>query len=505
VSAARGAKGSTTKGPAVTFEDLAKRIGDGEVQGVYLVGGDRVLSEPAARRLAETLAARAGCAVTEHRRPGSLQPALADLRTYSLFESAKVVLVVESAIFADRAAAADLIDEAAEVLPLGEAERLGGRETEAAGRLLLVLRLFSLQTEAATLEQAEALLDRLPPTVLQGGAGRRGRGGRARGKRQLEELRGGLALLLQRALTAGLEGWVESDLAELERALVQGLPERHSLVLAESAVTEDHPLVALLVARRAFVKLGALGVDRGGELLGLDGLAKELRRETGAAMRTDALAELGRRTLRRGADPGDVDAESSARFAAEYRKLAALSGGAEVSLEQVRETVEDRGDEDVWKLLDDIGGGDAASAATRLRRLLLHADDAVAARFSVWSLIADLCRQVAVVRSFIDRRVVGAGERNYRRFQERLADALRGPLPGGIENPLGNLHPYRLHRVYLAASRLRGAPIESLPWRVLETEARLKGESGDPETALFELVTALATGQLEGKEVAARR
>ena len=89
-----------------------------------------------------------------------------------------------------------------------------------------------------------------------------------------------------------------------------------------------------------------------------------------------------------------------------------------------------------------------------------------------------------------------AGERNYRRFQDRLADSLRAPLPGGSESPLAKLHPYRLHRVYLAASRLADAPLDRLSWLALETEVRLKGESGDAEVALTELVAALATGML---------
>jgi hypothetical protein len=355
-----------------------------------------------------------------------------------------------------------------------------------------------LRPEASSTAQAEALLDRLPAWVLQGGGAGRGRGGRGRGKRQVEQLRTDLATLLAKALAAGLEGWAEGDLAELERAVENGLPERHSLVLAESAVSQDHPIVARLRERGAFVFAGSLGVDRGGEPLGLDGIARELERETGAAIRADALSELGRRTLRKGEAPGAIDAESSSRFAAEYRKLAGLTGGATIALESVLEVVEDRGDEDVWKLLDDLGSGDAAGAASRLRRLLLHADDTVAARLSAWSLIADLCRQISVVRSFLDARAVPAGERNYRRFQERLVEDLRAPLPGGADNPLVNLHPYRLHRVYLAASRLRGAPLHLLPWRVLEVETRLKGESGDPDAALFELVAALATGSVDG-------
>jgi hypothetical protein len=70
----------------------------------------------------------------------------------------------------------------------------------------------------------------------------------------------------------------------------------------------------------------------------------------------------------------------------------------------------------------------------------------------------------------------------------------------GDFRPLADLHPYRLHRAYLAASRI-GAPIlQGLPARVLETELRLKGESGDPDAALTELIAFLAGSQLQAAQ-----
>ena len=87
---------------------------------------------------------------------------------------------------------------------------------------------------------------------------------------------------------------------------------------------------------------------------------------------------------------------------------------------------------------------------------------------------------------------VEPGQRNYNRFKTQLAPRLQADVEAG-ENPLKGLHPYRLHRAYLAASRMSPQLVSVLPWRVLETELRMKGESRDAEAALTLLVSQLAT------------
>ena len=109
---------------SATLEGLLGKISKGEIQPVYLVSGDLVLAEPQARRLAKALAEKAGCTVESYRHPAGLGSLLEDLRTYSLFSTAKVVLVIDAAILADRNSAAELVDQAAEVLPLGDVETL---------------------------------------------------------------------------------------------------------------------------------------------------------------------------------------------------------------------------------------------------------------------------------------------------------------------------------------------------------------------------------------------
>ncbi|HEY8020321.1 MAG TPA: hypothetical protein VIH93_04440, partial [Thermoanaerobaculia bacterium] len=126
-------------------------------------------------------------------------------------------------------------------LPAGAAERaLSPRERAAASRLLQALHLFDADPEDGP---AAAAVARLPDWALEGGRS----GGRKR--RPSDELRAGLAALLEAARREGMRGWGSGDLAELADVVRGGLPPGHALVLAERAVAAGHPLLALLEER----------------------------------------------------------------------------------------------------------------------------------------------------------------------------------------------------------------------------------------------------------------
>lgn len=468
------------------LDPLLSAIARGEPQSIYLVHGDLVLAEPAAVRLAEALATAGGCGVEIHRRPSRLAPLLEDLRTYSLFAPAKVMVAVDTAVLAEKSAAADLLDEAAEALPLDDSG-LSPRARPAASRLLQALRLFGVDPFAG--EPATALAA-LPSWAFQGGqAYRKRRQGRGRSKADAETLQDGLAALLAAARGEGLVGFAEGDLAELGAVVERGLPRGHALVLVESAAASGHPIAQALAGRGATVEVGGVEAERGGGWQGLDLLAEEMERQTGVAIARPALEELARRTLRQGAELGD----STARFAAEYRKLAEMAEGGAIGRPLVEQAVEDRGEEDVWQLLDAIAAGRADQALERCARLLRSAEDPVAARLSFFGLLAAFCRQLVAAGGMLEVARVPPGETSYARFKTALAPALQADLPGAGKNPLAGLHPFRLHRVYLAASRWPPAALRELPWRVLEAELRLKGDSGEADSALADLVAGLAT------------
>jgi len=465
---------------------------------VCLVHGDLVLAEPAAERVAAAVAATLGGAAERHRRPPSLSPLLQDLRTFSLFATAKAILVVDSAVFADRGAAAELLDDAAEVLPVAVEDRpLSGRERQAASRLFQALHLFDLDPHAGA---PDRLLGALPAWAFEGGTTRRSRGGKARGKKQAEELRTSLAGLLEMARREGIQGGGEGDLATLADVIRGGLPDGHALILAERSVAADHPVVRLLTERKAVLSVGSIeAAERGGGWEGLDLLATELERQTGVSIAGDALAELAKRTLRQEGDrrggkgSGGIDADSTARLAGEYRKLAHLAGATgKIDRKLVDQAVEDRGEEDVWQLLDAVSAGRSGEALDRLHRLLTGADDPLNARLAFFSLFASFCRQLTAVRGLMRVHRLPAGEGNYARFKDRLAPALQGEVPGGGKNPLAGLHPFRLHKAYLAACRVPEALTVRLPSDLLETELQLKGESDEADSALTQLVARVS-------------
>ncbi|HTQ80299.1 MAG TPA: hypothetical protein VMM92_09900, partial [Thermoanaerobaculia bacterium] len=376
-------------------------------------------------------------------------------------------------------------------LTAGDPERgLGPRERQAAIRLLQALHLFDVAPYAGS---AESALAELPDWSFEGGSGRRGK----RGRRQVEELRQGLAALLEAARREGLQGTGGSDLSRLGEVVRQGLPAGHALVLAERTAASDHPLVALLAERGALLSLGGVEAGRGGVWEGAELLAEELERQTGVAITRDALAELARRTLRQEGDgrksSSAAGADSTARFGGEYRKLASLTGtGGRIDRRLVERTVEDRGEEDVWQLLDAVAQGRAPEALSRLERLLAAAQDPLAARLSFFSLFAGYCRQLTALKGMMRLSRVPGGEESYPRFKDRHAPSLQAALPTGGKNPLAGLHPYRLHRAYLAASRMPEPLLAQLPALVLDTELLLKGESTEADAALAQLLTRVA-------------
>lgn len=484
------------------MEKLLAAVAQGSAQPVYLVHGDLVLAEPAARRLADALAAAAGCEVEIRRQPPRLTPLLDDLRTFSLFASAKVVLAVNTAALADRASAAELIDDAESALPLGEGGELPAGARPGASRLIQALKLFDLDPWSS---DPERLIQELPRWALEGGRTLRSRRPRGRTKKEVEALTAGLAQLLAAAGDEGLTGWAEDGIAVLSSAVREGLPPGHALVLAERSVARDHPVVTALVERGAVLEMGEVASEKGGGWRGLDALSQVLGEETGVGITRDALEELARRTLRQEDRQAPAAADSTARLAAEYRKLAHLARaegargeggrgrGPRIDRRMVEEAVEDRGQEDVWQLLDAVGGGRPGEALDRLRRLLAAADDPVSARLSFFGLVASFCRQLTAIRGMMLLAGVRSGESHYGRFKDRVAPKLQGPLPDGRSNPLAGLHPYRLHRAYLAAGRIPEEDAALLPWRVLQTEIQLKGGSSDPDGALAGLLAHLAT------------
>lgn len=482
------------------IDALIKAVDGGSTSPLYLVVGDRVVAEPAAKRLGERLALISGADVELRRRPEHMAALLADLKTFSLFSAGKVIIAVDTALLADRDAAAALIDQAAAVLPLAARDRdgstdLGPGERQAAIRLFQALRLFQIDPYR---KDARAAISELPDWALAGGPAFKRKRRRGRSKRDVAKLREELEPLVEAARQGEIQGGSEEELAGLADLLGRGLPDGHFLVLAESSVAKDHPLVVTLEKRGALLRLAQVTSSRQG-WQGLGPLTEELERETGVAMEPRAIEELANRTLRSESSfsrPGDAaDADSSARFAAEYRKLAGAAREGRITASQVREAIADRGEQSVWSILDAIGSGGArgaGEAVANLERYLAAAEDPMAARFSFWGLLTGFCRHLTAISGAISGNLVAAGESNYGRFKAQIAPRLQSKLASGAASPLAGLNVYRMHRAYLVAGRIAPARLATLPARVAETEVLLKGGSSSPDTVLIAFVAELA-------------
>ena len=483
---------------APEIDAAIERIEGGDRLPLYLVIGEQVLATREATRIAEALAAAAGCEVAVHRGTAGaeLRSILADLFTFSLFDSAKVAVVAGSAAFADKDAAAELIDETAAALNEdrglagGAGETLSPAERVAAGRLLQTLRLFGIDPFAG---EAEETISSLPDSALAGGKSQRRGGRRGRPKKERVALAKGLAALLEAARAEGLTGWSADDLAELDRAAGGGLPEGHALVLAERNADPKHPLVKRLFERKAAFEVGQLGFDGKGNFTGLGPVVAELERETGVRIDPAAAGELARRTLRKeGWGPSQADAASAARFAAEYRKIAAglPDGSDRIDRAAVEEIVTDRGEQDVWKIVGAIEHRRPGDVLALMRRYFDGAKDPKGERFRFLSLLAGRLQQLAAVHGIAMAHGL-RGERNFNGFKARVLPTLMAEWPAALKKPA----PYAVFRVYQAAMARRGSEaseLARLPWLLLETEMRLKGGSDDGDAALEALVLAVA-------------
>ncbi len=473
------------------LETILGAIEEGRIEPLYLVTGERVAGEPAGQRIAEAAARQVGFSVETIRHPAGLDAVLADLRTLSLFGAGKILLVVDSQLLTDEHGVAELIDEAGKAVPISPGDELTTDERRAAGRLLQALRLYKVDPYSGSAEEA---LARLPDRAYQGGATyRRKTSNRGRGRRQVEDLRSGLAGLLTRARDLELQGWAETDLAELGQLIDGGLPPNHTLVMVERSAAESHPLVAGLAQRGALVSLDSVKRNRRGEWKGLGDLVEELKRDTGVGIEREAVEALARRTLQQHdyRDGGGVRQDSTERFAGEYRKLASLADGGMIGTELVEKTVDDRGSENVWQILDAIGEGRAGEALHRIDRLLAASEDPVRERLSFFALLANFANDLTTIAGLARAAGVARGERDFNRFKSSLVPKLTAPTGSGT-NPLARHHPFKLHRAYLAASRLPAPLLASLPAKVLRAELALKGGSRRPRTVLAAFVTELA-------------
>ena len=110
---------------------------------------------------------------------------------------------------------------------------------------------------------------------------------------------------------------------------------------------------------------------------------------------------------------------------------------------------------------------------------------------SFFALLAGFARQLTLLSTLTDELDILRRPPSYPQFKNQIAPRLQADLPDGRPSPVAGLHPYRLYRAFSVACRVPSRTVRDLPAKVLETELRLKGESGQPEVALSNFVCEL--------------
>ncbi len=181
----------------------------------------------------------------------------------------------------------------------------------------------------------------------------------------------------------------------------------------------------------------------------------------GSRLRTDAAsraraAHAAAARIGIGRGRGSVDADSTARFSAEYRKLASLvrRREASTSLDRARQR---RGSRRGGGLADPRRARRRArrdEALAKIRRRVAGAEDPLAERLYV--LRPPLRIRAAGRWPWRERsrqRALGAARASFETFKNRVAPALQKALTEAGLGALAKLHPFRLHKAYLAAAR----------------------------------------------------
>jgi len=168
-------------------------------------------------------------------------------------------------------------------------------------------------------------------------------------------------------------------------------------------------------------------------------------------------------------------------------------GSRPIDRATVEEFVVDRGEENVWDVINAIEDQRLDRALALLRRYLDSSNDRARTRFSFLSLLAGRCQQLIVVHGVAMTQSL-PDVSSFAAFRSRVLRQLTAEMPPAARKT----KPYPLFRIYRAAMA-RSSPemttaLADLPWRILETEVRLRDGASDGDLALEALVGVVAGG-----------
>lgn len=296
---------------------------------------------------------------------------------------------------------------------------------------------------------------------------------------------GGKTVWLKNANFLGTSrpGDAKDVLAQLEvfaDLLKRGLPNGFALVITATEVDK----------RRGWYKT----LDKIGEVTALGGASNEWGKIDFAVVESFARQQLKahQKQMTHGALQTlmELNGANFRSLASEIEKLATYVGNrAEITEADVALLASPSGESSVWALSDAIGDRDLPKALQLLDQLLFQGESAVGMLFA---LIGGV-RNLLLVRELIDRKVLQSYP-DYGRFKASL-----DRLPPGIGdeyssdrrfNPL-LVHPFRLHKLVLQASRFTLGELRRAMESMLEANKQLVSSSLDDKIVMEQLLIGM--------------
>jgi DNA polymerase-3 subunit delta len=440
------------------FPKILEQIEQGHIAPIYLLHGEDYLVKSALEELTQLL-------VPESQRSTNLQVVdgseadfrqiLESVNTFALFGGRKVVVVRNSQIFYSRANLPGLAAKSKEAYEAGD--------LKTAARLLLEVLGYAAWSLA---DVAAGAWREIPADLWK----------QTMGVEQEQSEVEWLEQVLEYASTAELEIAVKTDEGSLlEKALLQGFPSEHCLLITTDTIDRRRSLYRLMEEKGMVadfsVTSGAGRKARAQQEAVLRSLAEETLSVAGKKIEPGALSLLLERT-----------GFNLWALKTQLEKIISFVGkDSLVTLVQIEGMCDQFREEALYELNNAVTGRDCETALQVLNRLL----DQNYHPLQVIASLATEVRRLLLAREFIEEHLRGSLDPSisYGRFQKTVLPIVKENTEKG--SPLGSMHPFALHKALVRSGAYQTAELINVLQHLFRADLTLKS-SGIAERAVME-------------------